>query len=181
MDKREIPVSSANRLINSGPVILVTSIKDNQPNIITLAWNTPLSHSPMLVGISIGKGRYSHAIIENSKEFIINVPSLELLEKVHQCGTISGREGDKFKAVKLTPDKALKLKVPIITECIGHLECKVKDIFNVGDHSLFVGQVVAASAAKDFFDACWQIDKVHLIAHLGGNKYQISGKAIQVE
>lgn len=179
--KPEVPLSKANRLINSGQVILVSSAYKDKSNIITLAWNMPLSGKPPLLGISIAKTHLSSELIEKAEEFIVNVPSLELLDKLVYCGTHSGRDVDKFNQTGLTAEKANRLKLtPLVAECIGHLECYLRDIKEVGDHNLFLGEVIHASAEEDLFLDVWQVDKVKLIYHLGGKFFTSSDKKIEV-
>ncbi|KPK98763.1 MAG: hypothetical protein AMJ95_02645 [Omnitrophica WOR_2 bacterium SM23_72] len=179
--KVEIPKEKANRLINSGQVILVTSAYKDKANIITLAWNSPLSHKPPLLGISVAKSHLSAEFIQKSQEFIVNVPDLELLESVVYCGKHSGREVDKFKETKLTPQKANRLiKTPLIQECVGHLECVLRDIREAGDHFLFMAEVIFASAEESFFKETWQPDKVKLIFHLGGASFATWDKKIEI-
>lgn len=178
--KTSIPLNNASRLINSGEVILVTSAYKDKRNIITLAWVTPLSRAPALVGISIAKAHFSAELIQKSGEFIINVPSLEMLDKVMFCGKHSGRDVDKFSEAKLTAQKAERLvKTPLIDECIGHLECYLRDIKETGDHLLFIGEVIYASAEQGIFSEVWDVDKVKLIYHLGGKIFTSSDKKIE--
>ncbi|MBM3252614.1 MAG: flavin reductase family protein [Candidatus Omnitrophica bacterium] len=178
--KQEVALNKANRLINSGQVILVSCCYKDKTNIITLAWNSPFSHNPPLLGISIAKTHLSCDLIEKSGEFVVNVPSLELLEKVVFCGTHHGYDVDKFKEASLTPTKAKCLiRTPLIDECIGHLECLVRDIRDVGDHVLFVGEPIYASAQDSLFNETWNIEKVKLIYHLGANNFTSSDKLIK--
>jgi len=178
--KIEIPLNKASRIINSGQVILATSCYKDKRNIITLAWSTPLSRTPALVGISIAKTHLSAELIRKSEEFIINVPTLDLLDKVMFCGKHSGREVDKFSEAKLTARKAERLtKAPLIAECIGHLECYLRDVKEAGDHFLFIGEVIYASAEENLFDEVWDVNKVKLIYHLGGKIFTSSDKKIE--
>ncbi len=177
--KKEIPLSIANRLINSGPVILVTVHYEEKSNIITLAWQTPVSHTPPLVAISVGKTRYSHAMIEKSGEFVVNIPTHELLSVVDYCGSVSGRNVDKFKEMALTPQPAKEVVAPLIGECIGHLECKLSSSAPAGDHTVFVGKIVSASAEESLFDGYWMVDQAKLIHHLGGDVYTLPDKRIR--
>ena len=179
--KIEIQKERATRLLSSGNVILVSSAYKDKTNIITLAWKTPLSHKPPLVGISVAKSHFSCELIDKSEEFIINVPDLNLIDKVVFCGKVSGRDVDKFKEAKLTPLKANRLiKTPLISECIGNLEVILRDIREVGDHKFFVGEIIYAQAKEDLFDQTWDVDKTKLIYHLGGSFFTCSGKMIQV-
>lgn len=178
--KIEVPKEKANRIINAGEVILVSCAYKDKTNIITLAWNMPLSHKPPLLGISIAKTHLSAELIRKSEEFVVNVPDMDLLEGVIYCGTHSGREVDKFKEARLTKGTADRLiKTPIIKECIGHLECYLRDVKDAGDHLLFIGEVIYASARKDLFSEVWQVDKVKLIFHLGGKFFTGSDKKIE--
>jgi flavin reductase (DIM6/NTAB) family NADH-FMN oxidoreductase RutF len=177
--KIEIPLERANKIINSGQVILVSSAWEKRANIITLAWNMPLSHNPPLMCISITKKRFSYDLIKKSDEFAVNIPSIDLFDEMYYCGTHSGRDADKFKETNLTGVKANKLThAPLIKECIGHLECRVNCEKNVGDHVLIIGDIVHASAEKKLFDIKWKVDKTKLIYHLGDKFFTTSGKEI---
>jgi flavin reductase (DIM6/NTAB) family NADH-FMN oxidoreductase RutF len=177
--KKEVPKEKANRIINSGQVILVTCAHKDKTNIITLAWNSPLSHKPALLGISVAKTHLSAELIKASEEFIVNVPDLDLLQSVVYCGSHSGREVDKFQESGLTAQKANRLiKAPLIKECIGHLECYLADVKEAGDHFLFIGEVIYACAEDKLFADTWQVDKVKLIFHLGGKFFTTSDKQI---
>ncbi|MEW6095813.1 MAG: flavin reductase family protein [bacterium] len=180
--KEEVSLQKANRLINSGSVILVTSIsKEGKSNIITLAWQMPVSHNPPLCAISIAKTHFSHQLIETTKEFTINVPDVSLLKQVKFCGSVLGRNTDKFKESGLTSIPAQIVKPPLIKEAIGHLECEVLEMYSAGDHTIFIGKIVAAYANKDRFDGeCWKIDKeeTNLIYHFGGTLFATVSKLI---
>jgi len=179
--KKEIALNKANRLINSGALILVSSSYKDKNNIITLAWNSPLSHSPAILGISIAKTHLSSELIKQSREFAVNIPNLDLLDKIVFCGTHHGHDIDKFKEAKLTTEKANRLvSTPLIKECIGHLECLLRDAKEVGDHILFIGEVVFASAEDELFNDIWIPDKVKLVYHLGGANFTSSGDLIKV-
>jgi len=180
--KKEVPIEISRRIINSGQVVLVSSAYKEKKNIITLAWNMPLSHKPPLVAVSLGKTHFSTELIRKSEEFIINVPTLDLLESVVYCGTHSGRGVDKFKETGLTAEKSTKLvKTPLIKDCIGHLECRLRDVKDVMDHFLFIGEVVHASCEEDLFsDGIWDVGKVKLVYHLGGRCFTVSERKIVV-
>ncbi|MBT9130905.1 MAG: Flavoredoxin [candidate division WS2 bacterium] len=176
----EILLARANRLINHGPVVLVTSQYKDKTNIVTLAWVTPVSHNPPLVAICIHKNHFSHELIKESKEFVINVPGEDLIEKVHACGTVSGREVDKFQKFGLTPIKAKKVSPPLIAECFAHLECKVEKIYPGGDHSIFLGEVVYVQVEEGLFSEFLDVEKVKTLHHLGANLYTTPARIIKV-
>jgi flavin reductase (DIM6/NTAB) family NADH-FMN oxidoreductase RutF len=178
--KKELTPNQALQLINHGPTILVTVMGEKGPNIITLAWSTPVSIRPPLLAISVAPARYSHDLILNSGEFVVNVPNASLLKQVHLCGTVSGRNRDKFKEAGLTPLPASKVKAPLIEECIGHIECRLYAHYTAGDHTIFIGQVVAGSVNEDLYDGHLITEKVEgqTLHHLGGNVYAIAGKRV---
>jgi flavin reductase (DIM6/NTAB) family NADH-FMN oxidoreductase RutF len=125
------------------PVVLATSRDEaGKPNVCTLAASGILSGSPPHVSISIRPSRYSHELISRTREYVINIPTSGIVRETDYCGIVSGRTIDKFKVTKLTPIEAKKVKPPIIKECPVSLECKVKDIINLGSHSAFIGEVV---------------------------------------
>jgi flavin reductase (DIM6/NTAB) family NADH-FMN oxidoreductase RutF len=119
--------------------------KEGNANIITLGMYMPISSRPPLVCIGVAPQRYSHKLIEETKEFVINSPPISLEKEMHYCGVKSGRDVDKFAEMGLTPIPSLKVKPPRIAECFGHLECKVVQSITCGDHTLFVGEVVATT------------------------------------
>ena len=180
--KIEVSKERATRFLSSGNVILVTSAFKDKVNIVTLAWKTPLSHNPPLVGVSIAKSHLSCELIEKSEEFVINIPDYKLLDGVLFCGKVSGRDVDKFQKAKLTSAKAKRLiKTPIILECIGNIECYVRDIKEFGDHKFFVGEIIYAQAEEGLFNQNWNVDKTRLIYHLGGPCFTTSDKIIRVQ
>ena len=143
------------------PVVLVTSIDENgKANIITLGMYMPISHDPQQVVIGVSPKRYSHDLIMEQGEFVVNAPGIDLAEKTHICGVKSGRNVDKFKEAELTAMPAQKVRPPLITECYGHMECEVVNMLTCGDHTLFIGEVVAASIDEE----CMEKERLKLSA-----------------
>jgi flavin reductase (DIM6/NTAB) family NADH-FMN oxidoreductase RutF len=122
---------------------------DGNPNIIAVSFCMPVSREPPLTACAIGRKAFSCELIENTKEFIINVPSAELKQQVYYCGYNSGRQVDKFKVTNLTPKPARRVKPPIIDECIAHMECVLEDIFQAGE-SIVRGKKKANYSIGDF-------------------------------
>lgn len=169
--KEDVPLNLALRLLHPRPTVLVSCALAGKPNIITVAWSTPLSHNPPLLGISVGLEHYSHEIIAKSGEFVVNIPTIDLIKQTVFCGERSGREVDKFKEANLTPTPSLKVKSPSILECIAHVECKVVQSIRTGDHTLFVGEVVAARANQGLFKRTFDPSKIQIIMHLGSRDF----------
>ncbi len=170
--KVEVNSKFAYRLLHPMHTIIVSCVgKEGKPNITTLAWAMPTSNVPPLIAISLGPGRHSHTLIQESGEFIINIPPVELLQATVACGSFTGRSFDKFKKAGLTPIPAKKVKAPAIRECIAHIECTVEDQFTTGDHTIFVGKVVEAYADMGVFTEMYDLKKARMLYHAGGNNF----------
>ena len=171
-EKLNVEISSAYRLLHPMHTVLVSCVdKTGKPNVLPLAWAMPTSHDPPLVAVSIGLNKYSHALIEETREFVVNLPTVDIVEETLACGRTSGRNHDKFTETGLTPLPARKVKAPIIKECIAHLECKLHSQFKTGDHTVFVGEIIEAYANKGVFTDKYDIDKARMLFHLGENVF----------
>lgn len=126
------------------PVTLVTCLGDTGvPNIITITYVTGVNEEPAMFGIAIRPEKQSNKLIRESGEFVINVPTREILSKIDYCGTFSGRDLNKFESAKLTAVKSDVVKPPLIKECPINIECRVKEVIKLPSHDLFIGEVVA--------------------------------------
>ena len=172
--KTNVNIALAYRLLHPMHTVLVSCVgKAGKPNITTMAWAMPTSIEPPLIAISLAPKRHSHSLIEESQEFIVNIPTLELLQAVLACGSFSGRSFDKFKKANLTPMPGKKVKAPAIRECIAHLECTVDSQFTTGDHTVFVGKIVEAYADMGVFSESYDLKKARMLYHGGGNNFTI--------
>lgn len=158
---------------------LATCVDDEgRGNIITLGWSMKTSADPPMVAISVKPSRYSHDLIEKQGEFVLAVPTMEIVEEIHYCGRKSGRNVEKFKETGLTPLPAEKVRAPLIKECPANLECKLVSKLTTGDHTIFVGEVVVAhvdEAAYDEVRRCLDLDKVSaIVTH--SDEYRVAGK-----
>jgi len=168
------------RPIYPSPAALITSTSaDGKANIITLGEVYNLSVSkPVIVGISIAKARYSHTLISESLEYVVNLPTTRIFEKVDRCGTMSGRDVDKFAEVGLTPVPALEVSPPLIAECPVNLECKVIGIQEIGDHDMFTGQVIAEHVDEEMLDENGriQVGKLDGLCYVSGEYWSLGQK-----
>ena len=163
MTRERVPYNLA-RPIFPTPAGLVTSVDaQGRPNIITLGEIFNLSiHDPVIVGIAIAPARYSHQLISVQREFVVNLPPADLLPKVLRCGSVSGREVDKFATIGLTPLPATYVAPPLIAECPVNLECRVRAIETIGDHDLFQGEVLAHHVSPEILTPEGRIDPAKL-------------------
>ena len=142
------------------PVVMVSSAdKEGKPNIITIAWAGTICSEPPMVSISVRKERYSHKLISESGEFVINLTTEDLAYATDYCGVKSGRDVDKFKEMNLTPLKADKVAAPLIAESPVNLECKVTEVKELGTHDMFLAEVVAVHVDDKYMD---EKNKFHL-------------------
>lgn len=170
--KRELGVELAPRLLEPGPLVLVTSLFRAQHNVMTAGWVLPLGFQPARVAVAIHPSRLTHEFISRGDTFALNVPTLDLLNAVHRCGLESGRERDKFVTAGLTPSDALAIEPPLVTECVAHIECGLVERVSLADHDLFVGEVLAASADEAAFGDRWLVgDGVELLHHVAADHY----------
>ncbi len=169
----------------SGPhptfIITVADPESGKKSAITMAWTTPLSVRPPLFGIAITPRKATHDAIERAKVFTINIPSKDIQSETWWIGTHTGRNyDDKISAAGLTylPGKIDKNAISI-QEAIASIECRVVEQFSVGDHTLFVGEVVSVDASEEFFDierGLWIPEAVERIFHLAYDVFVFSQK-----
>jgi flavin reductase (DIM6/NTAB) family NADH-FMN oxidoreductase RutF len=165
-----IPFKRSLYLLHPYNACLVTSKRKNEkPNIMAVAWIIPVSANPPLLAMSIRPERYSYKLIMETGEFVVNIPTYEMAKKVLICGRKSGKDYDKFKETSLSTLQATKVEAPLIKECVAHIECKVLETIEVGDHTLIIGQIVAAHALEAYFDIVYNIKKFRPCLHLGKN------------
>jgi len=131
------------------PVVLVTCADSvGKPNIITLGWVGTVCSDPPTVGLGIRPHRYSCKLIEDSGEFVVNLPTEEILKESEYCGVYSGKDMDKFSETGLTPEPASQVKPPLIKECPVNMECVVINKIPLGSHHLFLGKIVCVHVDK---------------------------------
>jgi len=159
-------------LMTPTPALLITSVSAvGRSNIISIAWATPHSHTPPLVGVAVHRERYSHTLISRTGVYGVNVLPLSLSKAIQYCGDVSGADVDKFKGAGLTAIPGKVLNVPMIEEAIGRFECRVTDVLATGDHDLFVAEVVFAEAREDRFERGWIEENCDAALHLLYSRY----------
>ncbi|HSH12907.1 MAG TPA: flavin reductase family protein [Desulfurivibrionaceae bacterium] len=137
----ELELCKAFTLIESGPVVLVTTHDGKKNNIMTISWTMVMDFTPIFA-LTTGAWNHSFAALRKTKECVIAVPTIDMLDKVVGIGTCSGADTDKFDKFKLTPVVGKVVRSPLIAECLANIECKVIDI--VEKHNIVVLEGVAA-------------------------------------
>jgi flavin reductase (DIM6/NTAB) family NADH-FMN oxidoreductase RutF len=170
--RRTLSEHDARRLLVAGPVVLLTTKWRGNQDVMPIAWSMPVSAEPPLVGVCVHPARHSHDMIRYSEEFALNFPGPELLNHVAYYGSVSGRDVDKLDLTKLPTITARKIEAPLLEGCVASIECGVEDAIRIGDHTLFVGRVLAVAAEDDAFDETWLLqDEARPLHYLGGLYY----------
>jgi flavin reductase (DIM6/NTAB) family NADH-FMN oxidoreductase RutF len=173
MKKTNFPLSEVYRLLEPGPVVLLTTARAGLANVMPLSWHLMMEFTPPLVGCVISNWNYSFASLKASRECVINIPTVELAKIVAACGNTSGRLVDKFKAFGLTPVPAASVKPPLIAECYASLECKVVDVKLVTKYNFFVLEVVQA-----WIDPARKNPRT--IHHQGEGEFMVAGRRLHL-
>jgi len=156
------------------PVVMVSCGKD-KPNIITVAWCGTICSNPPMLSISVKKERFSYHILEEEMEFVVNLTTKKLSKITDYCGVKSGKDVDKFKEMKLTPLKLEHVNCPGIKESPVNIECKVKEIKELGSHSLFIAEVVGVFVDRKYMDEMdrFCLEKCEPICYSHGKYYSL--------
>ena len=138
---RKLKLSKAFTLMESGPVVLVTTHDGQKANIMTISWTMVVDFTPVFA-ITTGEWNHSFTALRKNKECVIAIPTVDMLDTMVGIGTCSGADTDKFAKFKLTPVQGKVVRPPLIKECLANMECKVIDI--VTKHNIVVLEAVAA-------------------------------------
>lgn len=162
------------------PAVMVScGDEKGNKNIITIAWAGTICSDPAMVSISVRPERYSYDMIKNSGEFVINLTTKDLAYATDWCGVKSGRDLDKFKEMKLTAGKAQTLTyAPIIEESPVNIECKVRDIRELGSHHMFIAEVTGVQVSEKHMNETgkFELNKTGLVAYSHGEYFELGEK-----
>lgn len=174
---------SPSTMLNPTPVILLSCAEKEQPekrNLITLAWAGTVNSEPPMISVSIRKDRYSHHMVKDSGEFVINLVDEKMCKAVDLCGVKSGRDIDKAREAGLEYRKASRMEIaPAVEGAPVSISCRVRSIQELGSHDLFLGEVVAVSVRDDLMDekGTLHLERAGLVAFSHG-LYQKLGEVI---
>jgi flavin reductase (DIM6/NTAB) family NADH-FMN oxidoreductase RutF len=146
-DKKSFPPAKVRRFLEPGPIVLVSSAHRGEQNVMTLGWHMVLGFVPSLIGCYIWDQNHSFSLIRKSRECVINVPTVDLIDAVIAVGNSHGPRVDKFARFGLTPVEATEVSAPLIAECYASFECTLTDARLVDRHGLFLFEVVKAHVA----------------------------------
>ncbi len=160
------------------PAVMVSCGTMEKSNIMTVAWTGIINTNPAMCYISVRPERYSYNLIKEQGEFVINLTNEKLAYVTDWCGGKTGAKVDKFKEMHLTKEKAEFVKCPVIKESPVAIECKVKEIRELGSHHMFVAEVLSIDADEKYIDekGAFDISKCNLIAYSNGHYYSLGRK-----
>lgn len=176
-DKVDVGIST---ILNPVPVVMVSSgSKDGKPNIMTAAWAGTVNSEPPMISVSIRKSRYSHKLISETGEFVVNLVSKSLCKACDYCGVRGGENEDKFKSCSLTPVKGKEMEYAYaIKEAPVSISCVVKSVTELGSHDMFIGEIKAVTADSYLLDENGKLclDNARLVAYNHGEYYLLGEK-----
>lgn len=160
------------------PAVMVSCGTMEESNIITVAWTGIINTDPAMCYISVRPTRHSYEMIKKTGEFVINLTTKDLAYATDWCGVKTGAKVDKFKDMKLTKEKANFVNCPMIKESPVSVECKVKEIRELGSHHMFVAEILGINADEKYINenGAFDISKCDLIAYSNGNYYSLGKK-----
>lgn len=171
MAKRVFPLSKVYRLLEPGPVVLLTTSHQGKSNVMPMSWHTMMEFEPPLLGCVVSEADFSFAALKSTRQCVLNIPTADLASAVVRCGNTSGRSVDKFKAFGLTPVPAALVAAPLIAECYANLECRVVDARWMKRYNFFVLEVLKAWTDP----ACKAPRTLH---HRGRGAFMLAGETI---
>lgn len=163
---------------NEGDALCTKKELIGKPNIITVAWAGTICTNPAMVSISVRPERYSYHLIKESGEFVINLTTEALTFATDYCGVRSGRDVDKFKEMNLTPQPSQHISAPGIAESPVNIECKVREIKELGCHHMFIADVVGVSIDDTYMDekGKFHLNDAGLVTYSHGEYYSLGKK-----
>ena len=173
MARKSYPLAKVYGLLEPGPVVLLTTACNSHPNIMTMSWHMMIEFEPPVIGCVIGNQSHSFSALIATKECVINIPTVEIVEKTVACGNCSGVKIDKFKKFGLTALTATQVDAPLIAECYANLECRVVDTTMVAKYGLFVLGVVKAWIDPSNKDP-------RTLHHRGHGRFMVAGETIKL-
>ncbi len=171
--KKIFPLNKVNSLLQSGPVILVSTFYKGRNNFMPVSWHTMLDFDPPLIGVVIGSDSFTHKALLETKEAVINIPTVKIAKQSLFAGKVSGYKTDKFLKTGLTSVEASQVKAPLIDECYACIECKVHDSKMSKKYDFFVLKAVKAHCDLS-------VREPKTIHHVTGNIFIKAGKRISL-
>ncbi|RLF17747.1 MAG: flavin reductase family protein [Thermoprotei archaeon] len=168
------------RVLHPRPVYLIISGTNDRLNIMSASWVTPLSEEPPRLGLAISRDSLTYSLINNFKEFTVNVVDDKVIDKVWYAGTRSGKDEDKIKALGLELIPSIKVKVPGLLNSLAIIECKMINEINVGDTAFIIADIMCVRVKSKYYNRRygWNLKVAPILMHVGGRVFTTPGKVI---
>ena len=173
MARRALALGEVYRLLEPGPVVLLTTAARGRANLMTMSWHMMMEFEPPLVGCIVSGRNFSFAALRRTRECVLAIPDACIARQAVRCGNVSGREVDKFARIGLTPLPASVVRAPLVAECWANLECRVVDTRNVERYNMFVLEVV-----KAWIDRA--VRQPRTLHHQGRGRFMIAGRTLRL-
>lgn len=173
MTFRALALAHVYRLLEPGPVVLLTTARKGRANVMAMSWHTMMEFEPPLVGCVVSNRDDSFAVLRATKECVIAIPTVEIAAQVVGCGNTSGRNTDKFARFGLTPLPASRVSAPLVAECYANLECRLVDARMAQKYNFFVLQVL-----KAWIDPARK--RPRTIHHMGRGVFMVAGRTLRL-
>jgi flavin reductase (DIM6/NTAB) family NADH-FMN oxidoreductase RutF len=170
---KELPLADVYRLLEPGPVVLLTTFWRGRPDVMVMSWHMMMEFQPPLVGCVVSGANHSFAALRGSGQCVLAIPTVELAPTVVKVGNSSGRDLDKFAAFGLTPLPAKRVAAPLVAECYANLECRVADTRLVNRYNLFVLEVVEAWIHR-------RRTRARTLHHQGYGRFAVDGEILRL-
>lgn len=162
------------------PAVLVSCASGEEDNLITIGWTGIINTTPPMTYVSVRKERFSHHIIKESGEFVINLANVDMVKALDYCGVKSGRNEDKFEAAGLTREESDIVAAPMVAESPVSIECRVVEIKEYPSHDMFIAEIVACHVAEDYVadNGAYEFERMRLVSYNHGKYYELNSKEL---
>ncbi len=179
--REKIPLDMATRLLNHGPLVLISSTWEDKVDITPIAWHMPVSKIPPVIAFTISEEHFIYKCILNSKDFAVNIPSPGIIREIMQCGAESGADVDKLRTTGLITELPRVIKAPVLKSAIAVLECTLlEDKYLLEHYNIILGEVKYAEVEPAAFDGHWLFKSRDLktLHHLGDMTFSVPADGI---
>jgi len=176
-----VELSHAYRLLNYGPTVLVSTTDGVQANACAVAWVTPVSRTPPRFVLAIDPGHKTYENLVESSECVINLPTVDAIEEVWICGSLSGHDGDKLAAAGVGVIASRRVEAPRLVCAVAWIEAVLVSAPVVDGTPLVLVEAVAAEARAGVLDHQNHVDVARFptLHHLGGSRFALPGRIVE--
>lgn len=173
------PLAIFSEMLTTHPVLLLSSRRGRYNTLTPITWYAPLSQDPPMIGISLKPSSASYHYIRESGDFLLGIPGASMIKAVHFCGMHSGWDVDKLMHLNLNSTRAKAVSPLMISNCMGSIECRVRQIVFTGSRPFISGEVLSVTAEHCYYNDGWTGEAI-LIYYIGGNRYRVGDEIVDM-